>query len=177
MFHTSFRGEDMSKSAKDMFKVKYKGYEIRSVDQFVFTNTKELEDTKNKLTEVEATLKELTEKYEALSKEHETLKNEIEGREKAADEISRIALKEANVIVETANRNADSIVKESLATARQILIEMSNLGNEAIFLKKHVKERMDRLAVVIDQFTLPNIPSLDCLDLVDENEDEDKTIS
>lgn len=177
MFHNGFRGEKMSKSAKDMFKVKYKGYDVRSVDEFVFTSSKELEDTKTKLSEVELTLKELNEKYEAICKEHETLKNEIETREKAADEISRIALKEANVIVETANRNADSIVKESLATARQILVEMSNLGNEAIFLKKHVKERMERLAVVIEQFTLPNIPSLDCLDLVEENEDEDKALS
>lgn len=166
----------MSKRAKDMFKVKYKGYDVRSVDEFVLTNSKDLEDTKTKLSEVEQSLKEMTEQYEALSKEHEDLKSKIEMREKAADEISRIALKEANVIVETANRNADSIVKESLATARQILVEMSNLGNEAIFLKKHVKERMERLAEVIEQFTLPNLPSLDCLDLVseEENEDEDK---
>ena len=163
----------MSKNTKEMFKVKYKGYEVRSVDQYVYTTNKELEDTKKALSETELALNELKQKYEALSQEHSKLQSEIATREKAADEISRIALKEANVIVETANRNADSIVKESLLTARQILVEMSNLGNEAIYLKKHVKEKMKCLSDVIEQFNLPDLPSIDCLDLVNENDDED----
>ena len=163
----------MSIKPSEKFKIKYKGYDVRAVDEYFYQNGNELEDAIKRAETAEKELSELKQKYETLYAEHAALTNSIESREKAADEISRIALKEANTIVETANRNADSIVKEALATARQILVEMSNLGNEAIFLKRHVKERMGRLARVIDDFTLPNIPSLDCLELVDENEEKD----
>lgn len=163
----------MSEKPSELFKIKYKGYDARAVDEYFYRNGNQLDEMQKRAETAEKELAELKQSYEKLVEEHTTLKNNIESRERAADEISRIALKEANTIVETANRNADSIVKEALATARQILVEMSNLGNEAIFLKKHVKERMDRLAKVIDDFTLPNIPSLDCLELIDENDEKD----
>lgn len=163
----------MSKKASEIFKIKYKGYDVRAVDEYFFQNSTKLEEAVHRAEVAENELKDIKEKYQKLLEEHTAVVNSIEAREKAADEISRIALKEANFIVETANRNADSIVKEALATARQILVEMSNLGNEAIFLRKHVKQRMERLAKVIDDFTLPNIPNLDCLELVDENDDKD----
>ncbi len=157
----------------EKFAIKRKGYDVRAVDDYFFTYGNELDDMTKQKESAEKELAELKEKYEKLFEDYSTLKGEIEAREKAADEISRVALKEANKIVDTANRNADSIVKEALATARQILVEMSNLGNEAIYMKRHVKERLDRLARVIDEFSLPDIPSLDCLEL-DEKQSVEK---
>ena len=39
--------------------------------------------------------------------------------------------------------------------------------------KEGVKEKMKCLSDVIEQFNLPDLPSIDCLDLVNENDDED----
>ena len=163
----------MENKPGELFKTRYKGYDKRSVDDFHFQTNIKLDEASKRIESLEQEISNLKAEYDKLQSEYTVLKDSIVAREKAADEISRVALKEANRITTTAQLNADSIVKEALATARQILIQMSNLGNEAIFLKKHVKERMNRLSKVIDEFTLPNIPSLDCLELVDENEEKD----
>ena len=36
----------MGKKDKEMFKIKYRGYDVQSVDQFVYTVNKVLEDSK-----------------------------------------------------------------------------------------------------------------------------------
>lgn len=160
----------MAVKPNQVFKLRHRGYDIIEVDSFIRTQTEDLAATASELEKAKLNLAELQAKHEMLQQEHRTLLQEITIREKAADEITRVALKEANIVVETASKNADSIVKESLQTARQILVEMSNLGNEAIYLRRDVKKKMERLADVIEHFTLPKIPSLDCLDLVDEDE-------
>lgn len=152
------------------FKLRHRGYDIIEVDSFIRAKTEDLALASAELDKTKQMLAELQAKYETLQQDHQVLVQELTVREKAAEEITRIALKEANIVVETAQKNADSIVKESLQTARQILVEMSNLGNEAIYLRRDVKKKMERLADVIKHFTLPRIPSLDCLDLIDEDE-------
>lgn len=156
------------------FKLRHRGYDIIEVDSFLRAQQEAHAVITQELDRLRTSYQDVSNKLAALQETHQTLLQDLTVREKAADEVTRIALKEANIVVETAQRNADSIVKESLQTARQILVEMSNLGNEAIYLKRDVRKKVEHLREVIEQFTLPNIPSLDCLDLIDENEDEDK---
>lgn len=164
---------EMAVKPNNSFKLRHRGYDIIEVDSFLRNKQETMETTTQEYEKLKHAFEEMNQKLATIQEAHDTLCSQLTVREKAADEVTRIALKEANLVVQTAQKNADSIVKESLQTARQILVEMSNLGNEAIYLKRDVKKKMERLHDVIEQFTLPKIPSLDCLDLIDENEDED----
>ena len=84
-------------------------------------------------------------------------------REKAAGEMARIAMKEANMVVDTAQKNADAIVKESLIMARGILLDIARLGNEANELKGSMKDELRQLEAALDEFETPNIPNMDLL--------------
>ena len=111
------------------------------------------------LKQVEEMEKELAEKQQEYNKVMENLAI----REKAAGEMARIAMKEANMVVDTAQKNADAIVKESLIMARGILLDIARLGNEANELKGSMKDELRQLEAALDEFETPNIPNMDLL--------------
>ncbi|MDE6195297.1 MAG: DivIVA domain-containing protein [Erysipelotrichaceae bacterium] len=106
--------------------------------------------------EVEKQLNQIKEEY------HHVVHN-LSMKEKAAEEMARIAMKEANVIVDTAQMNADVIVKEALMTARSILLDIAKLGNEASELKGTMYEQLESLSKALDAFEVPPIPDMDLL--------------
>ena len=64
--------------------------------------------------------------------------------------MTRMAMKEANMIVDTAHRNADAIVKESLMMARGILMEVARLGDEANDLKGSMRKELQKITQALD---------------------------
>lgn len=95
---------------------------------------------------------------------HSEVMESLSAKEKAAGEMSRIALKEANVIVSTAQSNADTIVKEALITARQILVDLSKLGVEASQMKSNMSDQIETLQSALELFQIPPIPDVNKLD-------------
>lgn len=67
------------------------------------------------------------------------------------------------MIVDTAHQNADAIVKESLMMAREVLLEISRLGDEANDLKGSMRKELQKISQVLDDFETPQIPDLDLL--------------
>lgn len=98
------------------------GYNRYQVDDKVAQLTSEVETLQKKLDLYVSRLDEVEKQSASYKEKYLTLAGEIRIKEKAAEDIARIALKEANVIVQTANDNADVIVKEALASARAILM-------------------------------------------------------
>ena len=139
------------------------GYNRYQVDDYISLLSNENEELKKKQTvllkQVEEMEKELAEKQQEYNKVMENLAI----REKAAGEMARIAMKEANMVVDTAQKNADAIVKESLIMARGILLDIARLGNEANELKGSMKDELRQLEAALDEFETPNIPNMDLL--------------
>ena len=97
--------------------------------------------------------------YETLLERYNVLLKDIEIKEKAANDIAQIALKEANEIIHSANCNADAIVKEALMSAKEILLSISKLGLEAKEIKSNLNEQMSQLSTAIEGFDVPPIPN------------------
>jgi cell division initiation protein len=107
--------------AEIKFETMRNGYNRYQVDDKISQLTEEIDSLQTKLSLYSNRLDEV-EKQSAMYKEkYLALAGEIRVKEKAAEDIARIALKEANIIVQTANDNADVIVREALASARAIL--------------------------------------------------------
>ncbi len=130
---------------------------VSQLEHEVETLTKKLELYSTRLEEVEKQCSQYKEKYLTLS-------GEIRIKEKAAEDIARIALKEANVIVQTASDNADVIVKEALASARAILVEVNKLGEETGEIKQRMICELDKLDQALKEFEVPSKVNLGLLD-------------
>ncbi|MEF2782432.1 MAG: DivIVA domain-containing protein [Clostridium sp.] len=139
------------------------GYNRYQVDDYIQTQKMQMESLQKKLDKANREYKELKESYDLLQTRYHDVSENLEVKEKAADEMTRMAMKEANMIVDTAHQNADAIVKESLMMAREVLLEISCLGDEANDLKGSMRKELQKISQVLDDFETPQIPDLDLL--------------
>lgn len=139
------------------------GYNRYQVEDYIQTQKLQMESLQKKLEKANLLKEELTREYQELETRYRDVIENLEVKEKAADEMTRMAMKEANMIVDTAHRNADAIVKESLMMARGILMEVARLGDEANDLKGSMRKELQKITQALDDFETPEIPDLDLL--------------
>ena len=139
------------------------GYNRYQVEDYIQTQKLQMESLQKKLEKANLLKEELTREYQELETRYRDVSENLEVKEKAADEMTRMAMKEANMIVDTAHRNADAIVKESLMMARGILMEVVRLGDEANDLKGSMRKELQKITQALDDFETPEIPDLDLL--------------
>ena len=139
------------------------GYNRYQVEDYIRTQKLQMESLQKKLEKANLLKEELTREYQELETRYRDVSENLEVKEKAADEMTRMAMKEANMIVDTAHRNADAIVKESLMMARGILMEVARLGDEANDLKGSMRKELQKITQALDDFETPEIPDLDLL--------------
>ena len=140
------------------------GYHRFQVDDYIEKQQRELDWLRQESQFYQNELLKLKASYDLLSEAYASLQENIKMREQAANELTRIAMKEANCVVETAQQNADAIVLEALTQARGILLEITRLGNQTVDLKKSMKEELLRLELLLDDFESPSIPSVTFLE-------------
>lgn len=150
----------MAKTLFDTMKNGYNRYQVEDrlneMDQEMAMLNRKVEMYRQRSQEVEKQLNVIKRKYQFV----------VEGlsaKERAADDMARMAMKEANMIVDTAQANADVIVKEALMTARSILLDIAKLGMEASELKGTMREQLEQLSAALEEFEIPPIPDLDLL--------------
>lgn len=139
------------------------GYNRYQVEDYIQTQKLQMESLQKKLEKANLLKEELTREYQELESRYRDVSENLEVKEKAADEMTRMAMKEANMIVDTAHRNADAIVKEALMMARGILMEVARLGDEANDLKGSMRKELQKITQALDDFETPEIPGLDLL--------------
>ena len=154
------KGDVMDKQSFDTMK---NGYNRYQVEDYIQTQKLQMESLQKKLEKANLLKEELTREYQELETRYRDVSENLEVKEKAADEMTRMAMKEANMIVDTAHRNADAIVKESLMMARGILMEVARLGDEANDLKGSMRKELQKITQALDDFEAPEIPDLDLL--------------
>lgn len=140
------------------------GYHRFQVDDYIEQQQKELDWYKKESQFFQDELIRFKESYDLLSESYASLQENLKMKEQAANDLTRIAMKEANCVVETAQKNADMIVLEAITQARGILLEISRLANQTNDLKKNMKEELLRLEMVLDDLESPKIPSVTYLE-------------
>ena len=143
----------MAEQAK--FSIMKNGYNRYEVDDEIERLSKELETALGQVENYRRLTETANEQLTLIKEKYQKLTNQIEVREQAADDISRIALKEANRIIGSAQNNADSIVQEAIATARVILIEIARISNEASDVKADMQSKINELQKTLDEFEIP----------------------
>lgn len=153
-------GETMEKPT---FSTMKNGYNRYQVDDYIQSMQLQLDALHQKI-EHTSQLKDSFEKEaNEVRVEYEAMCETLSMKEKAAYDMTRIAMKEANLIVETAHKNADVIVRESLMMSREVLSELARIGKEANVLKGSMKEDLRKITKALEEFETPQVPNMDLL--------------
>jgi cell division initiation protein len=153
------------------FRIMKKGYDRFAVDDHIERLQFELETKDQQLQSYIRQVESASEQLSLMKQRYQSLVTELAVREKAADDIARLALKEANNVIHSAQNNADAILQEALSTARMILIEISRIAREAHGLKKDMREQLKALSQTLDAFEVPKFPSIS---IIQEEQDEEQ---
>lgn len=139
------------------FKVVKEGYDKLAVDYKVNVLQQQIDQLTKKLEVYDKEVSVAQESYQKLKVKHTALVNDLAAKERAADEIARLALKEANVVIEQANEHANMIVNEALQTAKTLLKELVRIANEGKENKAQLLAKLGALQTLIEGLEFPMI--------------------
>ena len=146
------------------FRVMKNGYDRFAVDDAIERYASRIDQLEKKIVLYQDQLVETTKKLEELRGQYQELSSSMEAREKAAGDIARLSIREANEIISTAQRNADDIVREALTSARIILVDLAKLYGSADDVKDDLAGKLEALMKELEKFRLPRMPDLKWLE-------------
>ena len=147
-------------SPKPTFRVMKNGYDRFAVDDSIDKYAAEVDELEKKIKIYEDRLTKAYSDMQVLNDKCRDLQTSMDAEKQAAENIARLSLLEANEIIDTAQNNADMIIRQSLYTAREILVELSRLYSDANVVKSSTKTKLEQLVKELDTFELPKMPDL-----------------
>ncbi|MBR4445061.1 MAG: DivIVA domain-containing protein [Solobacterium sp.] len=151
-------------SQRPTFRVMKNGYDRFAVDDAMERYASRIDQLEKKIVLYQDQLVETTKRLEELREKYRDLSDSMDAREKAASEIARVSIREANDIIRTAQQNADEIVREALISARIILVDLSKLYGSADDVKGELEGKLEALMKELEKFRLPQMPDLKWLE-------------
>ncbi|MCR5229551.1 MAG: DivIVA domain-containing protein [Solobacterium sp.] len=142
------------------FRVMKNGYDRFAVDDAVERYAAQVDQLEKQLAIYQKQLEETAARLNELQIRYQNLENSVDAQRQAADNIARLSLREANEIIDTAQKNADIIVHESLVTARLILTDLSKLYGDADAVRNSTLRKLQGLVNELDEFRMPKMPDL-----------------
>ena len=142
------------------FRVMKNGYDRFAVDEAIERYAAEVDLLERKIEVYQEQLVETARQLEESKAKMIEMQNTEDVRKEAADSIARLSLREANEIINTAQKNADAIIREALTSARGILEDLTVLYQEAGSVKSDASGKLEHLLKELDSFSLPEMPDL-----------------
>ncbi len=151
-------------AARPTFRVMKNGYDRFAVDDAIDRYAAQVDQLQRKIDLYQQELVEMNRQLKDMQNRYQQMLNTEDARKEAADNIARLSLREANEIINTAQKNADSIIREAVSTARLILVDLSKLYSQAGNVKSDMTEQLESLQKQLDDFRIPEMPDLKWLE-------------
>ena len=146
------------------FRVMRNGYDRFAVDSAIDNYTSQIEELEKEIATYKNNIEDLNHQLINMKDRYNSIMSGIMAIERAADDISRIALKEANQIIDAAKKNADFIIMESLNKSKVVLADLVKISNETGTLKQEMRDQLNKIYHDLDELKAPNLPDLDWLE-------------
>lgn len=153
---------------KPTFRVVRNGYDRFAVDDAIDQYALQVEQLQKKLELYQEQLIETSRALDEMKARYQQILTTEQSRKEAADNIARLSLREANEIISTAQKNADEIVKQAIATARLILQDLSKLYSQAGDVKTDMRRQLEDMLAQLDTFRVPEMPDMKWLEEAEE---------
>ena len=113
------------------FSVVENGYDINEVNRFIDIVIKRLEQLDNEVNDYKEKLMQSNNKIKQLNNQEDRVTKALLAIQETSERLKALAKEEADMIIEEARRNANSIIHEAL-------LEASQKEKESILIKKNI---------------------------------------
>ena len=145
------------------FDIVRNGYDPGQVSREINSMQAQIESLSDKVITYRGQLEKISAQFKTLRDRYQELVSEVTMREKAADDVTRLALREANTVIENAQRNADAIIEEAMFKAKSLLAEAESFNDESNRKKGELKAHLEEFISLLDRCEVPETPDLDSL--------------
>lgn len=126
------------------------GYNVKEVNQFVDDVINRVEDMINKMKMKDLEIDRLNKELEHYKKMDDTLNRAIVVAEESATKLNETSIKESDLIINEAKRNANRIINDALNKAEHIEEESARLRRNIIQYKRRMKDLVKQQEDIID---------------------------
>ena len=102
----------------------------------------------------------VSKQFNQIRSRYQQIANELTMREKAVDDVGRMALREANSVIETAQNNADDIVNEAMVKAQELIREADQYKTEILEIRRELRLKMQEYLKTLEKSDMPEEPKL-----------------
>ena len=134
------------------------GYDYYQVDNELDRLNFQIQSLNEKIVMYQNQIDNINNNFVTLKKRYQVLVSELSMKEKAADDVARIALKEANAIFENAQNNADKIIQQSIVDAQAIIEQVQQYNEDSFAQLKKIREELMNSVAKIDALQPVEIP-------------------
>ena len=96
--------------------------------------------------------------FAMIKKRYQLLVSELSMREKQADDVARLALREANSMIDEARYNADSIIEEAILEVQQYVDTVKEYNQASLEAKKQLTEAVQQLMEKLKIYDVIQLP-------------------
>lgn len=136
------------------------GYDRFAVDDAIDEYALQIDQLQKQISLYQQQLVEVTNSLDDMKQRYQNLLTTDQARKEAAENIARLSLREANDIIATAQNNADVIIKEAIASARLILLDLTKLYGQADDVKSDMHKQLEDMLKQLDDFRIPEMPDM-----------------
>ncbi|MBR0138315.1 MAG: DivIVA domain-containing protein [Erysipelotrichaceae bacterium] len=137
------------------------GYDCYQVDNELDRLNFQIQSLNEKIVMYQNQIDNINNNFVTLKKRYQMLVSELSMKEKAADDVARIALKEANAIFENAQSNADKIIQQSIVDAQAIIEQVQQYNDESFAQIDRIKEELMASVEKLNSFAAVEIPNIE----------------
>jgi len=127
----------------DKFNTKFLGYDQREVNNFVDNVIKEVSGIKESLIKKDQEILELKQTIEHYRSLETTLNQALIAASETSDQMKRMAMDEARIIIEDARKNASKVMNEAYLRVARVDQERERLRQSIISLKLKLKTALE----------------------------------
>ncbi len=134
------------------------GYDCYQVNSEIDRLEYQIQELNEKILMYQKQIETVNNQFSMIKKRYQLLVSELQTREKQADDVARLALKEANSMIEEAQKNADEIIQSSITEVESYLDEIREYDQKTSANNQAVKEAVANLLDVLNQYDDIEIP-------------------
>ncbi len=136
---------------KFQIKKRFRGLDEKQVETVISELASEIEKARDETNQYKSQLDQASLRVAQLNERFELLQKELAYTQNTGEEITRVALKEANVLIEKAKRNADLILAEALQNLKEVNRDIERFKKEAVDFKDGVQTLSTSLLEQVEQ--------------------------
>lgn len=134
------------------------GYDCYQVNNEIDRLEYHIQELNERILMYQNQIETLNNQFAMIKKRYQMLVSELSAREKQADDVARLALKEANSMIEQAQNNADAIINEAVLEVQQYIDTIQQYNQKANDSKKAVREALSELLNRLNEYDQIEVP-------------------